>query len=421
MIDQTILLLMQKGCANVKLLPFAQELGMCIFFDQEIHFALPLDKTFNKVIRFNVAEAYVEIGVIQTNRRIIEIVKEHSPKYVLWPTMTYEILEETFQEIRNLGAYVIGWFFDDECRFENYSRWWIPYMDYIFTVDKASVPIYRELGTTAYQVLVTCEPEDFKISPTNSSYEVSFVGSKNVADRDVLVNRLLKDGIAITAFGNGWGNGFVSDDEMAQIFRSSKINICFTKSYDGKGNQLKGKIFDITMNGGFLLCEYVNGIEDFFEVGKEIECFNTYDEALQKIAYYLDYENKRLEIAVAGRIRATHYLAQHILLKKVFAEIETETKFNTERLLTRFYVNQIPISIRKAHSDFHLRWARILKKEGLSKKNWQEEFKTAYRYVSRTNIFLQKLKTRRMLISLIKRAVRTLSIKSIFSYQFFFL
>ncbi|HCY35681.1 MAG: hypothetical protein DKM50_06780 [Candidatus Margulisiibacteriota bacterium] len=382
MINQTILYLPQTDCCNPIIKPHAKNLGVNVSWNPDFQLGNPLSKIFNQVIRFEIGESYSEYGVIQTNKRIVELVKEHSPKYVIWPTMSYEILEEIFQEIRSLGSYVTGWFFDDECRFDNYSRWWIPYMDYIFTADKASLPSYQQLGAKAFHLLVTGEPDNFTPYPSNISYDVSFVGSKLVADREDLVKSFSRDGVAISTFGKGWANGFVSHDEMVQIFSSSKINICFTKAYGtGVRNQLKGKIFDITMCGGFLLCEYAAGIEDFFELGKEIVCFHNYEDALEKIDYYLINEEERQIIARAGKLRATNDLSQSKLLENIFSVIEAETTDSKIRpSITPPDLQQMSKYILKLHAQYHVRWANVLRETGFDNKYWQDEYDLACKY-----------------------------------------
>lgn len=413
MINQTILYLPQTDCTNAKLKPYGKELDISIFFDQDMHFGKPLIKIFRRVIRFEIGESYAEHGVIQANKRIIELVKENSPKYVIWPARTYEILEETFKEIRELGAYVIGWFFDDETRFDYYSRWWIPYMDYILTADKSSVVRYQQLGAKAFHLLVTCEPDDFKPLKTDVSYNVTFVGSKYVADRESLVKCFCNDGASISAFGKGWENGFVSHTEMVQIFSNSKINICFTKVGGiGTRNQLKGKIFDITMCGGFLLCEHVEGIEDFFVIGKEIVCFNNYAEALEKINYFLINDEERERIAMAGKLRATRDLAQHILFEKVFAAVELDIEANFERNFKPVSVLQMPKHIRMAHAQYHLRWADVLKKEGFDKQFWQDENNLANKYLSAFTRFRLKHRHIARFISLIGRIRQKMRIRT---------
>lgn len=301
MINKTAMLVFQEDCRNEKLIPFATELHASIFFDQNRYFGQPLSKIFTKLIRFEIGAPYANKGVLYANRKIVELVRSENIDYVIWPTRTYEILEFTFQEIRKYGAKIIGWFFDDETRFDNYSQWWVPFMDYIFTADIGSVQRYLGMGIKAFHVPVSAEPSDFSTRLGNSFYDVSFVGSKYVADRDELVNRFIKDGTNISAFGNGWDNGFVTHEKMVEIFANSKINICFTKAALNVRKQLKGKIFDITMSGGFLLCEYVEGIENFFDLNTEIVCFKDYSDALEKIKYYLNNEVERKRIASAGQ------------------------------------------------------------------------------------------------------------------------
>ena len=319
--------------------------------------------------------------------------KEHSPKYVFWPTRHYEILEETFQEIRQFGSYVIGWFFDDECRFDDYSRWWVPYMDYILTADKASVSRYESLGAKAFHLLVTCDPDNFVNLKANYSIDVSFVGSRFIADRDNQIKKLIDCGVSVSAYGNGWDNGFVSHDEMVKIFSTSKINLCFTKSYTNQRNQLKGKIFDIVMSGGFLLCEYVDGIEELFEIGKEIICFNNHEEAIDKINYYLINNHEREQVAELGKLRAVQNLAQHRLFEKVFNEIEVDIEKRTNRIILSTPVTKMPKNIRMSHVQFHLRWAIILKHVGLNKKQWKDEYRVIYKYIPFVTMIVYKYKT----------------------------
>ena len=401
MINETILYLPQTDCRCPKLKSYG--IGN-VNWNPDLHLGNPLSKIFSRVIRFEIGESYSQDGVVRVNKRILELVREHSPKYVIWPTMTYEILEETFQEIRKLGAYVVGWFFDDETRFDDYSRWWIPYMDYICTADKGSVARYQQLGAKAYHLHITCEPDDFKFSTSNVSYDVSFVGSKYVADREDWVKNLFNQGVLIETFGKGWTNGFVSHDEMVQIFSNSKINICFTKPYAiGMRNQVKGKIFDITMYGGFLLCEYVEGIESFFEVGKEIVCFNNHAEALEKIRYYLINDDERKMIAQAGQMRANRDWAQSKLLEKVFSAVEKDIEADVKRVFQPVAIVQMPEGVRISHARFHLQWAIVLKKIGFDRRFWRDEYDLACRYdslYSRMNFGPSKL---RSMLSLMRR------------------
>ena len=89
--------------------------------------------------------------------------------------------------------------------------------------------------------------------------------------------------------------------------RSSMIRSCSsvcgtsasTSSQPG-ANQIKGRNFEIPACGGFQLSGVAEGIEEFFEVGKEIVCYRTFDELVEKITYYLSHDDERCAIAQAG-------------------------------------------------------------------------------------------------------------------------
>ena len=351
-----------------------------VAWDPDVRAGEPLKKIFSKVLRYDFGKSYTESGVLKTNAEIIDLVRAEHPKYVLWPSMNYEILESTFQTIRKEGAFVIGWFFDDECRFDDYSRWWISYLDYVLTNDKEAVKKYQELGATAMHFLVTSNPEVFKRLEVEKRYDVSFVGSK-IADRGSLVDQLMASDIRVQAFGRGWSTGYVSLDEMVNIYNASKINLVFTKSSGiGTRPQLKDKIFDVCMCGGFLLCEYIPGIEEFYEVDKEIVCFRDIEEATAKIRYYLDHEAERQAIAQAGWERAQRDHDQVTWLFRIFEEIEKDTKSGNRRVIDNRGQLDMPRHIRRQPSSYHLRWAKALMIEGYDQDRWQEELDLAFFY-----------------------------------------
>jgi len=58
--------------------------------------------------------------------------------------------------------------------------------------------------------------------------------------------------------------------------------------------------FRVTAAGGFLLTEYVKGMEEFFELGKECVTYTTPQDCVEKINYYLAHDEERKEIAERG-------------------------------------------------------------------------------------------------------------------------
>jgi spore maturation protein CgeB len=63
------------------------------------------------------------------------------------------------------------------------------------------------------------------------------------------------------------------------------------------------RVFDVPASGGFLLTDYMPGLEKMFEIGKEIEVYRTPDELREKVDYYLARPEACREIAHRARER----------------------------------------------------------------------------------------------------------------------
>lgn len=83
--------------------------------------------------------------------------------------------------------------------------------------------------------------------------------------------------------------------ESSFIFRYSKINLNITLRSIRTGIPLRA--FEIMGNGGFLLTNYQQDFLDFFEPGTDFVYYDSYEDLLQKVDYYLSNEEERKKIA----------------------------------------------------------------------------------------------------------------------------
>jgi hypothetical protein len=202
----------------------------------------------------------------------------------------------------------------------------------------------------------------------------------NIANRQELIDMLKNEGVQVRTFGRGWSSSYVSFDEMVKTYNQSKINLSFMQSYGNATRpQMKCKIFDICLCGGFLLCEYIPGIEEYYEIGKEIECFNSLEEALYKIQYYLNHEDKRDAIAEAGWKRATSEHTNLISLSNIFQKIEKYVKTKGNKNIINPKLSEMPKYVRKLHSNYHCIWGKALLQENY-KKLWNDELALSLSY-----------------------------------------
>ena len=72
--------------------------------------------------------------------------------------------------------------------------------------------------------------------------------------------------------------------------------------------------FEVTAYGGFMLTYYTPELPACFEIGKECDVFRDEAELLDRIAYYLNHDDERREIALAGQRRT---LSEHLLSHRV--------------------------------------------------------------------------------------------------------
>lgn len=87
-------------------------------------------------------------------------------------------------------------------------------------------------------------------------------------------------------------------EEMPKVFYCSKINLNITSRSIESG--IPQRVFDIMAVGGFVLTNYQTELEEYFEVGKDLEVFHNLEELEQKVDYYLKHEEARVRIAING-------------------------------------------------------------------------------------------------------------------------
>lgn len=100
--------------------------------------------------------------------------------------------------------------------------------------------------------------------------------------------------------------GVTTHTQMPIIFNCSKINLNITIKSIQSGLSLR--VWDILGCGGFLLSNYQAEIPEYFEIGKDLDCYESMADLKNKVAYYLAHDDIRQEIARNGyeKVKAMH-------------------------------------------------------------------------------------------------------------------
>jgi len=120
--------------------------------------------------------------------------------------------------------------------------------------------------------------------------------------------------------------GVLSDLAMIQLYSRAKINLGFSTCWDThqtheRITQIRLRDFEVPMSGGFYMVEYMEELEEFFDLGKEIVCYHNPEDLADKIKYYLRHESERERIRKAGYERCLRDHTWQKRFEKVFREI----------------------------------------------------------------------------------------------------
>lgn len=286
------------------------------------------------------------------NRKLIECVAEEKPDICFFVLFTDEVSKETIRTIsERSGAKTLNWFCDDHWRFDTFSKLWAPHFHWVVTTDRNAVERYHAIGV--HNVIRSqwgFSQHLMMPSATSQDVDVSFVGQVH-SRRRRSISRLSQAGITVRCWGKGWNQGRIGQEEMFRLFGRSKINLNFAESsntpglksfakvflnrradntfhfnslpmmashalslFSGNRPQIKARNFEIPGHGGFLLTSEVDGLEEYYTIGKEIVCFKSLDDLADKIRFYLENDEQRETIRIAGQQRT---LSDHTYARRI--------------------------------------------------------------------------------------------------------
>lgn len=282
-----------------------------------------------------------KLGKHKMNKLLQQTAEKDNPDLMFTVLLKDELDPDTIQKISSSNTITLNWFCDDRWRFDNYSKFWAPYFNWVVTTNQTAVPKYAELG---YHNLIksqwACNHFLYQKLDLPLKYDVTFVGYPYGIRRET-IKKLKKSKIDTHAWGTGWELGRLSQEEMIRVFNQSRINLNLAnasitpeipgwisrvltntplgpkikrigthwlsiirnlKDFNYPG-EIKGRNFEVPGCGGFLLTEKVEDLEKYYDVSKEIIYFDTEDDLIKNIKYYLSHEDERATIAQAGHER----------------------------------------------------------------------------------------------------------------------
>ena len=255
---------------------------------------------------------------------------------------------------------------DDEHYYDKSTRYYSQGCDLVWAASRQGAMRYESFGIDTMVSGALFDFRDIDKSSYEKIYDVCFVGIvSGKVGREEYLKHLQENGINVVIFGEGTSGGKVSRKELYRLYGSSKIGLSFSGvsfnscldrdiTINRRKKQVKGRTREIAFTGAFVLAEYAPGIENEFEIEKEIDVFHSKEELLSKVKFYLNNDVIREKIALNGHNRALRDYEEvngwKRLMEIIDAKIKTK-KNNLDHSSTIIYKDPI---FKKAYSSFHL-------------------------------------------------------------------
>jgi spore maturation protein CgeB len=326
------------------------------------NFFHPLHRMGFEITYFDFARILAARGRDAMNARLVEVARSLKPDLMFTCLFRDELDPASVREIsRETDTTTFNWFCDDHWRFDDFSRRWAPCFDWCVTTARSSLPKYEKLGyANVIKSQWAANPYLYRRLDLPMKHEVTFVGRPHGTRRQT-INAIRSAGYDVKTWGPGWETGWLDQDQMIEVFNTSRINLNLSNSpaptstpmrrlkgrvkkalttvglgpaataaarlarggvapdqivHNPKDfqDQIKGRNFEIPGCGGFTLSGTSEDIESYYVPGREVALIDGtasdggVAQTVQLIRYYLEHEDERRAVSDAGyaRTRAEH-------------------------------------------------------------------------------------------------------------------
>ncbi len=278
-----------------------------------------------------------------------------------------QVLPEAIEAIRALGIPTVNFYCNAAHQFHQVAEI-APHFDWCMVPEAQAVPKYRAVGARPLHIQMAADPETYRPFDVAEEFDVTFVGQRYLNRPDTIAY-LNWHGIDARAWGPHWEDvirwedqqpwrwharrvpgklkrfaqrvmgmqpawyplprracgPLLSDEDMVKMYSHSRISLNISEVKDEITGEIKRHIrlrdFEGPMSGAFFMTGYQEELADYYEIGREIVCYDTKEELLDKVRYYLRRPEERLRIRLAGLNRARRDHTWDQRLRQLLREI----------------------------------------------------------------------------------------------------
>lgn len=249
-----------------------------------------------------------------------------------WETTGHKTMEQVLKEINcySISVHLDYWKGLKREKDVGTHPFW--QTDFVFTADGGSNEWYRKKGINHYYLPAGILEESCYLGEKKESYsfDVLFAGSYHYHPEWSYRPKLL-DWLSETyknrfvRVAGDTKHGTIRGNYLNDLYNSSKVivgdTLCLNFNHP---DYFSDRLFETTGRGGFIIFPYIKGIEKMFELGRELITyeFGNFEQLKSLIDYYLEHEEERNKIRLAGmeRTKRDHTYTERV--RQIFETIK---------------------------------------------------------------------------------------------------
>lgn len=225
-------------------------------------------------------------------------------------------------KFKKLNIHFIGWWIEPSDREDEIFKISQGFDNY-FSYSKKTLEILATRGVRAGYMQHAFDPKIFFPKENEKIYDLVFVGAWSPW-RDEVLNKVLEQTTNIRIFGPRWatrstiqksvfmasyGGKHLSESAVNDLYSRAKIVLNASRAPGSSGLNLR--FFEVLGARAFLLTDRAPEIELHFQPGRDLAVFNSLDDLVLKVNYFLANEDLRQKIAASGHqiVNPTHTCA----------------------------------------------------------------------------------------------------------------
>lgn len=326
----------------------------------------------------------------RASERLLEVVRvehERRPLDLFFGYLLNRLVHpEAIREIGALGMTTMNYWCNGAHQFHLIDEI-SPAFDHCVATERDTLPLYRDIGARPIYLQMAANPEIYRPYDLPREYDVTFVGQR-YADRPEYVEYLLRHGIEVRVWGPGWTSdrtygekapgagvnrsymlrhpraatfklanharrrlgGLVAlppsarrrlaqvagpslpYDELVKMYSRSRISLGFSTCGDSryrdkhKIRQIHLRDFEAPMSGALHFVEYQQELEEFYKPEREIVCYGSREELLEKVRFYLAHPEEADRVRKAGYERAQRDHTWKCRFDQLFQDIWAQSR-----------------------------------------------------------------------------------------------